>query len=286
MPDWRAGRRRVLATLLSCLLVLGLFYLGLCWVFWAFEPAFVFARVPRPPVAPESMGLRGFSEVQIATEDGAKLYGWWGPPRAGSGVVVLLTGTGVTMADFAPLMADFSAQGFGLIGIDYRGNGASPGEPSERAWRADARAAYDFAHANAPQAKIAAYGQSMGTGFAVMLAFDRPAVGVLLDSPYASVARLFARGGIPPARGVPLPARLLMSDPIDAEAVIGRLRVPVLILHGTEDRVIPLEDARRLYAAAREPKELIEVEGAGHAAVWFGPARDRALAALATWTAP
>ena len=187
--DWGRAARRVFATLRRCLLVLGLFYLGLCWALWAFEPAFVFARVVRPAVAPESMGLRGFSEAQIATEDGAKLYGWWGPPRTGHGVVVLLTGTGVAMSDYASLMADFAAQGFGVVGIDYRGNGASPGQPSEAAWRADARAAYDYAHTQAPQAKIASYGQSMGTGFAVMLALDRPAVGVLLDSACASVAR-------------------------------------------------------------------------------------------------
>jgi alpha-beta hydrolase superfamily lysophospholipase len=286
MPNLRAVGRRVFATLLRFLLVLSLFYVGLCWIFWVFEPAFVFARVPRPAIAPESAGLRGFSEVHITTEDGAKLYGWWGPPRGGGGVVLLFTGTGVTIADYASLMADFAAQGFGVLGIDYRGNGASPGIPTEAAWRADARAAYDYAHATAPRAKIVAYGQSMGTGFAVMLAFDRPAVGVLLDSAYASVARLFERDGIPLMRGIPLPARLLMNNPIDAEKVIGQLRVPVLMLHGTEDRVILPEDARRLYAAAREPKELIEVEGAGHAGVWFGPARDRALAALAKWTAP
>jgi alpha-beta hydrolase superfamily lysophospholipase len=286
MPDWRALGRRFVAAALTSALALAVIYAALCWLFWVYEPAFVFARVPRPPVAPESAGLRDVKEVQITTEDGAKLYGWWGSPRPGRGVVVLLTGTGVVMSDYAPLFADFMGHGFGVLGIDYRGNGASPGAPSEAAWRADARAAYDFAHAAAPQSKIAAYGQSMGTGFAVMLALDRPAVGVLLDSPYASVVRLFERGGIPLARGVPLPARLLMNNPIDAEAVIGQLRAPVLMLHGTEDRVIPLEEARRLYAAARQPKELIEVEGAGHASVWFGPARDRALAALAQWTAP
>jgi alpha-beta hydrolase superfamily lysophospholipase len=68
--------------------------------------------------------------------------------------------------------------------------------------------------------------------------------------------------------------------------MIGRLRVPVMMLHGTEDHAVPIEEARRLYAAAREPKELIEVAGAYHAEVWFGPTRDRALAALAAWTAP
>ena len=65
-----------------------------------------------------------------------------------------------------------------MLGIDYRGNGASPRGAGEATWRADARAAYDFAHARAPQAKIVAYGQSMGTGFAVMLALDRPVAGV------------------------------------------------------------------------------------------------------------
>jgi len=286
MPDRRTLGREFAKAAFGVVLTLALIYAGLCWLFWVYEPAFVFARVPRPPVSPESAGLQGFSEVRIPTENGGQLYGWWGPPRPERGAVVLLTGTGVTVSDYGWLMADFAAQGFGVLGIDYRGNGASPGTVSEAAWRADARAAYDFVHAAAPRAKIAAYGQSMGTGFAVMLALDRPTVGVLLDSPYASVVRLFERGGIPLARGVPLPARLLMNNPVDAEAVIGQLRVPVLILHGTEDRVILLEDARRLYAAAREPKELIEVEGAGHASVWFGAARDRALAALAKWTAP
>ena len=92
--------------------------------------------------------------------------------------------------------------------------------------------------------------------------------------------------GMPLLRGVPLPARLLMTDTIDSEAMIGRLRVPVMMLHGTLDYAIPIDEARRLYAAARQPKELIEVAGAGHAAVWFGATRDRALAALAAWTAP
>jgi uncharacterized protein len=286
MPDWRVVGRKVLGTLLSCLLILALLYTGLCWIFWIFEPAFVFHLIPRPPVAPESAGLKGFSEVHLTTDDGARLYGWWRAPPPDHGAIVLFTGTGVTLSDYEPLIADFAAQGLGVLGIDYRGNGASePAPASEAGWRADARAAYDFVHAAAPQAKIVAYGQSMGTGFALMLALDRPVAGVLLDSPYASVARLFT-GGLPILRGVPLPAELMMANPISSEAAIRRIRAPVLMLHGTEDHAIPIAEARRLYAAAHQPKELIEVEGAGHASVWFGPAREHALAALATWTAP
>jgi alpha-beta hydrolase superfamily lysophospholipase len=286
MPDWRVVRRNVAVASLTFIVALGFIYVGACWLFWAYEPVFVFYDLKRPGIAPESAGLKGFAEVGVTTEDGVRLYGWWAPPEPGHGAIVVFTGTGVTLSDYAGLLGDLAAHRFGVLGIDYRGNGASPGTPSEAAWRTDARAAFDFVRAAAPQSKIVAYGQSMGTGFAVGLALDRPAVGVLLDSPYASVVRLFARNGMPLLRGVPLPARLLMTDTIDSEAMIGRLRVPVMMLHGTEDYAIPIGEARRLYAAAREPKELIEVAGAYHAQVWFGPTRDRALAALAAWTAP
>lgn len=286
MPDWRAVRRNILAASLTFVLVLGFVYAGACWLFWAYEPVFVFRQLQRPGTAPQAAGLEGFTEVAVTTEDGVPLYGWWRPPPPGQGAIVFLTGTGVSLSDYAALFGDLAAHGFGVLGIDYRGNGASPGTPSEAAWRSDARAAFDFVHAAAPQAKIAVFGESMGTGFAVGLAIDRPVAGVLLDSAYASVARLFERGGLPLLRGVPFPARLLMTDPIDSEALIGKLRVPVMILHGTADWAIPISEARRLYAAAREPKTIIEVAGAGHAAVWFGPARERALAALAAWTTP
>jgi alpha-beta hydrolase superfamily lysophospholipase len=271
--------------LVSFALGLGYVYLGLCALFWAYEPAFVFSRVPRPAIPPEAVGLKGFEQVAVTTEDGAKLYGFWHPPGPARGAIVFLTGTGVTLTDTAGLLADLAANGFGVLGIDYRGNGASPGVPSEAAWRADARAAFDFVRAAAPRAKIAAFGESMGTGFAVGLALDRPVVGVLLNSPYASVVRLYELGGMPLLR-LPFPARLLMTDKVDAEAWIAQVHVPILILHGSEDRTILISEARRLYAAAREPKEFIEVPDAHHVAVWFGEYRERALAALRTWTAP
>jgi uncharacterized protein len=282
MPDWK----NILVASLTCALVLGALYAGLCYLFWAYEPAFVFAQVARPAIAPEAAGLQGFAKVTVTTDDGVALYGWWRPPEPGHGAIVFLTGTGVTLSDYAPQLGDLAAHGFGVLGIDYRGNGASPGTPSEAAWRSDACAAFDFVHKETPGAKIAAFGESMGTGFAVGLALDRPVVGVMLNSPYASVRRLFEQHGIRLAPRVPLPFRLLMKDAIDSEALIGRLTVPVMMLHGTEDWAIPIAEARRLYAAAHDPKEMIEVEGAGHVQTWFGPTRDRALAALTAWTAP
>jgi fermentation-respiration switch protein FrsA (DUF1100 family) len=71
-------------------------------------------------------------------------------------------------------------------------------------------------------------------------------------------------------RAPPLPYRWLLSDQFDSEALIGGIKVPVMILHGTADNNVLVAEARRLYAAAREPKTMIEIEGAGHLSAWGG----------------
>ena len=258
----------------------GLAYAGVCAYFVMHERLTVFSPMARASTSPAAAGLVGVAEVTVATEDGERLYGWWTPPKPGHGAILVLTGKGVVVSDYAELFGDLTQHGFGVLGIDYRGNGASTGSPSEKGLRADARAAYDFARNAAPEAKIAVYGESLGSGVAVGLARDRKVAGVLLNSPYASVVRLFE------LRGPPLPYRILMTNQLDSEALVGGIGVPLLILHGTEDSAIPITEARRLYAAAKQPKEMIEVAGAQHGEVWFGPTRDRALAALAEWTTP
>ncbi len=279
MPARRA-LAKPLAVAVALLLVGGAAYAALCAWFAVNERAFVFRPMQRASTAPQAAGLQGVAEVVVPTADGERLYGWWAAPPAGHGVIVLLTGKNTVLSDYAGLFGDLTAHGFGVIGIDYRGIGASTGTPSEEGLRQDAQAAFDFAHREAPQAKIAVFGESLGTWPAVALAYDRPVAGVLLNSPYASIVRLFE------LRAPPLPYRLLMSDPLDSEALIGKLRMPVMILHGTADQAVPIAEAQRLYAAAHEPKQMIEVAGAAHAAVWVGAARQQALAALARWTAP
>jgi alpha-beta hydrolase superfamily lysophospholipase len=273
-----SGRRPLVLTGLALLLIAIIGYGGLCLWFAAHERAFVFHPMGRKSLPPNAAGLAGVDEERITTADGEHLYGWWAPPPPGRGVIVLVTGKNVVLSDAAGLFGDLVARGFGVVGIDYRGNGSSTGAPSEAGLRADALAAFDFARSHAPEAKIAVIGESLGTWPAIALAVDRPVAGVLLNSPYASVRRLFEQ------RGWPLPYRLLMTDPLDSEALIGQVKAPVMILHGTADDAIPITEARRLYIAAHEPKAMIEVSGAGHAAVWFGATRERALAALATWT--
>jgi uncharacterized protein len=230
--------------------------------------------------SPETVGLEGFGEIYIATEDGEHIVAWWAPPPDRAGVVLFMHGTPSTLPDTVWRLPDLKSSGLGVMAIDYRGYGSSTGSPSELGFRADARAAFDFIRAAAPASKIAVFGESLGTGIAVALARERPVAGVLLNAPYASVLRLFE------LRGPPLPYQWLLTDQFNSEALIGGIGVPVMILHGTADNNVPLAEARRLYAAAREPKSMIEVEGAGHLSAWEGGAREPALKALVTWTAP
>jgi len=254
-------------------------YGSLCLWFVAHDFQFGDQRLPR--VSPESVGLTGFIAVDITTEDGERLDAWWAPPpEPGRGVVLFLHGTPSTLADTVWRLPDLQKSGFGVVAIDYRGYGASTGVPSEAGLRSDARAAFDWIRGAAPGSKIAVFGESLGTGPAVALARDRPVAGVLLNSPYASVRRLFE------LRAPPLPYRWLMRDQFDSEALIGEIGVPLMILHGTADPNIPIAEARRLYAAAHEPKTMIEVEGVGHLAAYDSGGEGRALEALANWTAP
>src|SRR5436190_2277656 len=280
MPRRRNVAKGVLVVCTALLLLAGLGYAAVCVWFVANERSLVFYPMQRTSTSPEAAGLDGVLEARIATEDGETLYGWWAPTQPGHGAIVYLVGKGLVLSDAAGLFRDLAEHGFGVLGIDYRGNGRSTGHPSEAGLRADARAAFDFVRDAAPGARIAVLGESLGTGIAVGLAHDRPVSGVLLNSPYASIARLFE------LRGMPLPYRLLMADPLDSEALIGGLGVPVMILHSRADPAIPITEARRLFAAAHEPKEMIEIDDADHGELWFGPTRDRALAALARWTAP
>lgn len=255
-------------------------YLGVCLWFATHQRDFVYSA-GGSATTPAAAGAPWLAAVDIRTDDGERIDGWWLPPPAGHGVVVFLHGSPGTLAGTVDILGELARRGFGLLAIDYRGYGGSTGSPSERGLTADARAAYDFARKAAPAAPIAAFGESLGTGVAVALAGQRKLAGLLLNSPFASLPRHWQM------HALPLPYRWLMTERFDSEAAIAAVPAPVLILAGTGDAQTPVGEARRLYAAAHEPKTLIEVPGVGHLMAWYdGAAKEKAMQALAAWTMP
>lgn len=217
----------------------------------------LFPRSDRQVTAAEA-GLAGFEDVVLVTPDGERLVAWWKPPQPGKAVILYFHGNGGSLWERRDRAPTLTASGRGLLLVSYRGYSGSTGVPTEEGLRIDARTAYDWLTRMYEPARVVLYGESLGTGVAVRLAFERPVAGVILDAPYTSTVDV-ARMRYPYA-----PVSWFMLDQFRSVDVIDSIRAPLLILHGDEDPVIPIEFGRRLFEAAREPKRFVLLRGAGH----------------------
>jgi fermentation-respiration switch protein FrsA (DUF1100 family) len=144
------------------------------------------------------------------------------------------------------------------VALSYRGYGGSTGKPTEAGMLLDAAAAYDFAAARYPPARIVLWGESLGTGVAVALAAERPVGGLMLDAPFTSAADVGASA-------YPfIPVRLFIKDSFRSDQRIRRVRAPLLVLHGDMDGIVPVRFGERLFALANEPKQMVRFPLGGH----------------------
>lgn len=208
---------------------------------------------------PADAGL-DYDDVRMAAADGTRLHGWWIPRRAPAlGHVLLCHGNAGNVGDRVLHAALLTAVGFDVLLFDYRGYGRSSGRPSEQGTYGDARAALDrlLERPDVEPARVLYLGESLGGAVALELALARQPAGLVLLSAFASVramARMHYRA-IPPA---------LVPDAYPSLRLIGGLRAPLLVVHGEDDMIVPVEQGRALYDAAPEPKRLHVVAGAGH----------------------
>jgi pimeloyl-ACP methyl ester carboxylesterase len=144
------------------------------------------------------------------------------------------------------------ARGLHVLAIDYRGFGLSPGTASEASINEDAEAAWqELMRRGVAPTHVILWGHSLGSGPAVVLASRHAAAALVLFGAYTSIAD--AAADTYPY----LPVRRLVSVGFDSIALIGTIRMPVVIAHSLGDRVIPYHHATALYAAAPEPKRLL-----------------------------
>jgi len=210
-------------------------------------------------VDPASIGLFNAEEIALATADAEALVAWYTPAHPSMPTILFLHGNGGSIGRRPERYQYFTSRGFGLLYLSWRGYGGSTGRPSENGFMIDAQTAYDWLRAKgiAPS-NIAVIGESIGTGIAVKLAAKNQTAALALEAPYSSAADVAAN------QYWWLPVRMLMRNPIDAAAVIASVEVPLLVQHGGADITIPIEFSRKLFAAANEPKEFVEIPGADH----------------------
>lgn len=208
---------------------------------------------------PAEAGLHGVEETELVAADGTTLVAWRAPAKDGKPTLLYFHGNAANAANRAPKIAMMLESGIGVFYLNNRGYGGSAGSPTEANNVADAVAAYDcLAGRGVPAGKIVAYGESLGSGQAVWLAAERPVGAVVLEAPLTSTVDV--------ARSVYfwLPLSLLITDQYNVERDIRAVTAPLLILHGDQDEVIPVEMGRRVYRAANEPKRIELFPAGGH----------------------
>jgi hypothetical protein len=202
--------------------------------------------------------IPGSERITLTTSDGERIAGWYVAPAAGQPVVLFLHGQGGRLAVQTSRWRRIREAGLGVLAISYRGYPGSTGSPSEEGLVRDARAAYDFLRQRHPARDIVVHGQSLGSGVAVPLASTVEVGAVILEAPFTAAVDVAAE------RMWWLPVRLLMLDQFRSRDLILSIEAPILIAHGDRDIIIPFAHSEKLFALAREPKQLVRMPGSDH----------------------
>jgi fermentation-respiration switch protein FrsA (DUF1100 family) len=240
------------------LIVVSVGYVGGLAAMFLLQRAILFPIPQNVRTPPAAAGFPQAEEHLLTTDDGEKVIVWHVPGRPGHPVVLYFHGNGDFLAGFFGRFRDVIADGTGVVALSFRGYAGSSGKPSEQGLLRDAAATYAFATARYRADKIVLWGFSLGTGVAVALAAEQPVGGLILEAPYSSIADVAASA-------FPIfPARLVIRDPFHSDQRIGRVKAPLLVMHGARDPTIPIAFGERLFALAHEPKQFVRFSEGSH----------------------
>lgn len=255
----------------NLLLIGGAIYFGFALLLFLFQTRLVY--LPNIPgrelsATPEHIGL-DYESVSITTKDGVRLHGWLIPAGQPRGSLLFFHGNAGNISHRLDSLAIFNELGLDTLIFDYRGYGRSQGAPSEQGIYKDAEAAlaYLIQERGIAQQDIIYFGRSLGGAVAAWLAARHPPGALILESSFTSA----------PAMAAELypwyPARLLTRIDYNTLENIRKVSSPVLIIHSRNDEIIPFSHGQRLFEAANQPKQFLEIQGDHNAG--FLISRDR-----------
>lgn len=198
-------------------------------------------------------------DVQLKAPDATSLHAWFVASKQSPAAVrtVFLHGNAGNLSHRIAHIEAITKAGSDLLIVDYRGYGKSKGSPTESGLYLDAVAAYDWLaeHAN-NGAPIVCHGESLGAAVATDLASRRPCAGLILEAPLSSRADVAAL--VIPVIGP------LLARGFETARKITTVNSSILVIHGSNDRIIPQHLGKIVFHAAPEPKEFWNLAGAGH----------------------
>lgn len=243
-------------------LVIGIacFYVPLLVVLFLLQRSLLFPGAGGSYMSPTELGAQiAIQEIDVPTEDGLMLKAWYMPATRRNLTMVMFHGNGDTMATILAQAIPYVAAGYGFMLTEYRGYLGMPGKPTEAAIYADARAYIHKLNAMGVTSKrLVLMGHSLGTGVATRMAHEFDVDGLALSAPYTTIVAVAAQH-------YPFfPVNMMMLDRFENIDSIKTIHTPLLVVHGDQDRVIPVTNGEAVFAAAPEPKTLKIIPGAGH----------------------
>jgi fermentation-respiration switch protein FrsA (DUF1100 family) len=235
-------------------------YLLLVGCSMLFEERLIFYPSRYPSGDWHPTGLQ-YEDVTFTSQDGVRLHGWYCPVPRPRGVFLMFHGNAGNITHRVDRITSWQRSlNVSVFVFDYRGYGRSTGDPNEPGVYNDARAACHWLTADKgiPPDDVVFFGESLGTAVALQLATEVMPRALILESPLTSAVEMGQRA-------FPwLPVRWIMRNRFASIEKIGRYHGPLLIIHGTQDTVIPFAMGQTLFDRANAPKRFYAVVDADH----------------------
>ncbi|ORJ61616.1 alpha/beta hydrolase [Geothermobacter hydrogeniphilus] len=226
----------------------------------ALEGSFVYFPTAELVTTPAAVGL-AYEDVFFTAADGTALHGWYLPGEPGRPLLVFCHGNAGNISHRVDNLRLLRELGLTVFIFDYRGYGRSSGTPSEAGTYSDLRGALVWLQQKGwKQEQMVYFGRSLGAAVALQLALEEPPAALILESPFTSIGAM----GRHHSPLLWLLGGWLLNTRYDSLGKISDLRVPLMILHGDEDEIVPQQMGRQLFERAPQPKRFHSLPGAGH----------------------
>jgi len=235
-------------------------------VLMIFEEKFIYFPQKYPQGAyDQARSIPNMRDCWIKTDDSVKIHAWFAPAESAKATLVISHGNAGNISHRYLLLRSLQRHGFNALMYDYRGYGRSEGTPNENGIYKDGLAAYDYA-VTLPEAKpgrVILWGTSLGGAVAIDVATQRQVAALILESTFTSAADVACV--VYPF----LPVQFFMHTKLNSIEKITTLTIPILVIHGAHDSIVPIGLGRKLYNAANEPKDFYEILNADHNDTFF-----------------
>jgi uncharacterized protein len=242
------------------LVTIAIAIIGLKLLVWWLEPRMAFYPIRGVQETPAALGLP-FVDVRIPTEDGETLHAWWLDEPAARAQVVFFHGNGGNLSLWLDAIAGMHQRRFSVLAVDYRGYGASTGRPSEKGLYKDGEAAVRLFADRLRKSGVPViyWGRSIGSPVAAQAAIRLRPDALVLEAPMPDVRSLLR------TNPVMWLLSFLSSYRFPTSRFVRQIDVPLLVVHGDGDSIVPYRAGRRVFDAARTTrKTFVTIAGADH----------------------